>query len=210
MTVDDLIKKHYAGVSLGERVLATHIEEAISKEQFPILDAGCGSRAKWIRRFGANGHVIGMDLDVEFPPGLPIVRGDLCKLPFRDASFSFMFSRSVFEHLAKPRDVLNEFHRILKPGGRCAVLTPNFYDYSSIAAWLIPHAYHKKFVHGVYGPNIYDPFPVLYRANTPGYFRKLAATGGHWKVIRISGLRHYPAHLPFSRSLFRFGILYDK
>ncbi len=210
MPAEDLIVKYYDSIPSGERVLATLIQAAIAEKRFPILDAGCGSKAKWIRRFGDCGQIVGIDLDSQYPPGLPITRGNLGKLPFPDALFSFVFSRSVFEHLDEPTGVLDEFYRVLKPGGRCAILTPNFYDYSSIVAWMTPHAFHRIFLSKVYGPGSYDPFPVLYRANTPGFFRKYAQRSNRWKVIRISGLRHYPANLSFSRTLFRVGVLYDK
>jgi SAM-dependent methyltransferase len=210
MRVDDLIRKHYTDIPRGESVLATLIEEAIAEKRFPILDAGCGTKAKWIQRFGAFGPIVGVDLDTEFPPGLPIARANLAELPFGDASFSFIFSRSVFEHLPEPTNVLNEFGRVLKPRGRCAILTPNFYDYSSIIAWATPHSFHEKFISKLYGARAYDPFPVLYRSNTPRYFLDFARENKGWKIVRISGLRHYPANLSFSRILFRIGIVYDK
>lgn len=209
--VNDLVRKYYADVPLGREILSGLIEEAIAQKQFPILDAGCGRHGNWIRRFGPQGRVVGMDLGSELASDVPVVCGDLASIPFRDASFSFVFSRSVFEHLAKPDEVLTEFHRILKPGGRCAILTPNRYDYSSVVAALTPQAFHDFFIHGVYGDKAaYDTYPVLYRANTPGYFREIAMQKQSWRIVRISGLRHYPANLMFSRILFRMGVYYDK
>jgi ubiquinone/menaquinone biosynthesis C-methylase UbiE len=209
--VNDLIWKYYADVPLGLEVLLGLIKEAIAQKQLPILDAGCGRHGIVIRRFGPEARVFGMDLGSELPSDLPVVSGDLASIPFRDASFSFVFCRSVFEHLVKPEEVLSEFHRILKPGGRCAILTPNRYDYSSVVAALTPQAFHDFFVHGVYGENAaYDTYPVLYRANTPRYYRRVASQKESWTIVRISGLRHYPANLAFSRILFRMGVYYDK
>ena len=209
--VDDLINKYYANVSLGREILSGLIEEAIAEKRFPILDAGCGRQGKWIRRFGPEARIVGLDIGPELPSDLPMVCGDLARIPFRDATFSFVYSLAVFEHLAEPENALNEFWRILKPGGRCAILTPNRYDYSSLVAFLTPQAFHKFFVHVVYGEHAYDTYPVLYRANTPRYFRRLATPRRYnWKIVRIAGLRHYPANLAFSRTLFRMGVLFDK
>jgi|HubBroStandDraft_6_1064221.scaffolds.fasta_scaffold21435_2 SAM-dependent methyltransferase len=209
--VNDLFRKYYADVPLGLEILSGLIGGAIAEKRFPILDAGCGRHGLLTRRFGPEAHIIGMDLGSKLPSDLPVVCGDLARIPFGDASFSFVFCRSVFEHLARPDDVLREFHRILKPGGQCAILTPNRYDYTSVAAALTPQAFHDFFVHGVYGENAaYDTYPVLYKANTPGYYRRIASQNGNWRVVRISGLRHYPANLMFSRILFRLGIVYDK
>src|ERR1700730_6821800 len=208
--VNDLINKYYAEVSLGKELILGLIQEAVSQGRVPILDAGCGREGKWMRRFGPEARMMGLDLGPELLLDLPVVCGDLARIPFADASFSFIFSRSVFEHLAEPDAVLHEFFRILRPGRRSAILTPNRYDYSSIVAFLTPQAFHDFFVHRVYGESAaYDTYPVLYRANTPGYFQK-SARSQNWKIVRISGLRHYPANLAFSRTLFRAGVFYDK
>ena len=209
--VNDLVCKYYADVTLGKELLSNLIQEAIAQKQFPILDAGCGRHGNWVRRFGPDARVIGMDLGSDLASDVPVISGDLGNIPFRDESFSFVFSRSVFEHLAKPDEVLKEFHRILKPGGRCAILTPNRYDYSSIVAALTPQAFHEFFVRRVYGETAaYDTYPVLYRANTPGYFRKVASQKAGWKIVQLLGLRHYPANFAFSRILFRLGIYFDE
>ena len=209
--VNDLVCKYYADVTLGKELLSNLIQEAIAQKQFPILDAGCGRHGNWVRRFGPDARVIGMDLGSDLTSDVPVISGDLGNIPFRDESFSFVFSRSVFEHLAKPDEVLKEFHRILKPGGRCAILTPNRYDYSSIVAALTPQAFHEFFVRRVYGETAaYDTYPVLYRANTPGYFRKVASQKAGWKIVQLLGLRHYPANFAFSRILFRLGIYFDE
>jgi SAM-dependent methyltransferase len=42
---------------------------------------------------------------------------DAERMSFEDASFDFVYSRSVFEHLERPHRVLYEIQRVLKPGG---------------------------------------------------------------------------------------------
>jgi SAM-dependent methyltransferase len=47
-------------------------------------------------------------------------------LPFEDNSFDFVTYTDVIEHHAfSPRPVLREIHRVLVPGGRVIILTPN-------------------------------------------------------------------------------------
>jgi SAM-dependent methyltransferase len=111
--------------------------------------------------------------------------------------------------LAEPDKVMDEICRTLKPGGFCVILTPNRYDYSSVVARFTPQRFHGWFVNRIYGSNTYDTFPTLYRANTPSYFKKLAQRSEGWKIRKVTGLRHYPANLIFSRILFRVGVLYD-
>jgi|SRR5271157_2441214 len=207
--VDDLIDKYYASVSMGERALEATIRENLPSTRSRILDAGCGEDAPFTRKLRADAWVAGIDLCRQLPRDLPVVCGDLAHLPFSDNSFSIVFSRSVFEHLADPDRVMEEICRILRPGGVCIILTPNRYDYSSIVAQLTPQWFHAWFVNLVYGSHTYDTFPTLYRANTPAYFRQLAERNKNWKIRKVFGLRHYPANLLFSRTLFRLGILYD-
>lgn len=207
--VDDLIDKYYAEVPIGERALEATIRELLPASRVRALDAGCGVDAPFTRKLSAAASIVGIDLCRDLPSDLPTVCGDLGRLPFSDQAFSIVFSRSVFEHLTEPDQVMNEIHRTLKPGGFCVILTPSRYDYSSVIAQLTPQWFHQWFVGRVFGAATYDTFPVVYRANTPGYFRNLARKQSGWRIKTLTGLRHYPANLIFSRLLFRLGVLYD-
>lgn len=46
-------------------------------------------------------------------------------LPFRDASFDWVISFQVIEHIRDDRAFVAEIHRVLRPGGRFLVTTPN-------------------------------------------------------------------------------------
>jgi SAM-dependent methyltransferase len=206
--VDDLIRRFYFQVPIGQRSLEAAIGEALAAGHTAALDAGCGADAPLTRKFSQLIPTIGIDLCEGLPRDLRVVTGDLANLPFHDGSFSLVFSRSVFEHLTHPDQVLNEFHRVLRPNGVCVILTPNKFDYSSVAAALTPQWFHEWFVTRLYRSASYDTFPTVYRANTPGFFRAVAK-GTTWRIKRISGVRHYPVNLGFSRILFRIGIFYD-
>src|SRR5215469_8276550 len=209
--VQDLINQFYSEVSIGQRALEGAIREAIALGGGSLgLDAGCGIDAPLTRKFGEQIRVVGIDLCRGLPRDLPVVTGDLSQLPFPDETFSIIFSRSVFEHLTDPEQVMAEFERVLQPSGRCIILTPNRFDYSSIVAASTPQWFHDWFIRKVYDAAAYDTFPTVYRANTPRFFRSLVNRTGKWRIQSISGLRHYPANLAFSRLLFRLGIIYDR
>jgi len=62
--------------------------------------------------------------------------------PFKDESFDVVFCSHVIEHLRSPYDVLKEFHRILKRGGKLILGIPNpncvyfdFYPLSKDRSW---------------------------------------------------------------------------
>ncbi len=46
-----------------------------------------------------------------------ILQMDATKMMFAPGSFDFVYSFSVFEHLGDPTSVLQEMHRVLRPGG---------------------------------------------------------------------------------------------
>jgi ubiquinone/menaquinone biosynthesis C-methylase UbiE len=97
-----------------------------------VLDLGCGSggatRAA-ARAVGPEGLVVGIDSSAEAialarertPADLPVVyrRGDaqsLASIP--DRSFDCVIASMVLEQLPDMRRVLEEAHRVLRPGGR--------------------------------------------------------------------------------------------
>lgn len=52
-------------------------------------------------------------------------------LPFPNDTFEMVYAEHLFEHLDYPRDakhLLREALRVLKPGGRCSIVIPNFGD----------------------------------------------------------------------------------
>jgi len=49
---------------------------------------------------------------------------DICSIPQPDASFDVVLCSEVLEHLPDPAKVLNEFSRLLKPGGKLILTAP--------------------------------------------------------------------------------------
>jgi SAM-dependent methyltransferase len=58
--------------------------------------------------------------------GLDIVEADLNgAMPFADSTFSCVYALSLLEHLLNPCRFMLECRRVLQPGGRLVLLTPN-------------------------------------------------------------------------------------
>jgi SAM-dependent methyltransferase len=96
--------------------------------------------------------------------GLQIVQVDLNHpLPFADRSFQCVFGFSVLEHLVNGCRFLQESHRVLKPGGRLVLITPNlsaWFNVFLLASGKMPSS----------GPH---PDSIeLIQKNTPIQFRK--------------------------------------
>lgn len=92
-----------------------------------ILDAGCGQGTPVLRRLSEQATAIGVDfsreqlrLAAETVPTAPLVHGDMTALPFRDDVFDAATAYNSVIHvpLADHETVLDEFARVLHPGGR--------------------------------------------------------------------------------------------
>ena len=94
-----------------------------------IVDLGCGSgRALvWNRALGAE--AIGIDISPFFSEDarrdVPLLLGDLRRLPFADGTFTKAWSLDVLEHLSREAlgAMLAEANRVLAPGGQLFVYT---------------------------------------------------------------------------------------
>jgi SAM-dependent methyltransferase len=69
----------------------------------------------------------GARADMEELLGAPVhlLDKESCRLPFPDGHFDLLVSIDVHEHLRQPERLVAEFLRVLKPGGRAVVSTPN-------------------------------------------------------------------------------------
>jgi SAM-dependent methyltransferase len=209
---DDLYSKYYAGRKFHDALY----RELIGRYLEPgarLLDAGCGRYLKFCREFSPVAHVVGIDLERSFETNnehVPYaVRGDLGALPFPPDCFDMVISRSVVEHLEDPPRVFREFFRVLRPGGRVVILTPNKYDYVSLIAAITPYRLHRSLVSRIFRVPEDDVFPTLYRANTLSAIRK-AMTAAGLVEREMDTINHYPAYLMFSPLLFRLGVLLER
>jgi SAM-dependent methyltransferase len=87
-----------------------------------ILDVGCGIKkapgAIGVDRNPASAADVICDLD-SFP------------YPFADSSFDRLQAIHVIEHVSDVIRTMEEFHRLVRPGGRVRLATPHYTDFSS-------------------------------------------------------------------------------
>jgi 2-polyprenyl-3-methyl-5-hydroxy-6-metoxy-1,4-benzoquinol methylase len=124
---------HYSAESEFERSSKKMMRAMVpASPVLRILDIGCGTglNASFLK---AAGHtVVGVDLS---PVAIDRFRekdfeGFVCDvetqgIPSPDASFDLVYASEVIEHCADTAAFLNEVFRVLKPGGKAVVSTPN-------------------------------------------------------------------------------------
>ena len=140
--IDDPIVKHYDAEAVHyDRRWRAYIDatiEAVSQSldlagDERLLDAPCGTGAleSWLRVRHPTVHVVGVDAsrsmlslakakhsDVDYA----WLNADVHRLPLDDGSFDVVVCANSFHCFDRPREVLVEFRRVLKPHGRLILL----------------------------------------------------------------------------------------
>ena len=106
-----------------------------------VLDAPCG-QGLLARALARAGHEVwACDLDPDALAASHDVRfhvADLnASLPYPDAFFDAVVSLEGVEHLTRPAACLTEFARVLRPGGRLVLTTPNVNNVQSRAHYFL-------------------------------------------------------------------------
>ena len=117
-----------------------------------ILDAGCGSSLT----VQSLNNVVGMDFNfgkLRFLRryGMPLVRGSAFALPFADQSFDCVVSQEVIEHLPYDEVIFTEMRRVLRPGGKLILGTPDYSTWQwpaieTVYGWLMPGGYKDEHI----------------------------------------------------------------
>ncbi len=58
------------------------------------------------------------------------------ELPFKEHNFDIAYSIEVIEHLKNPYDFIQEMFRVIRPGGRIIITTPNILNLTSRVSYL--------------------------------------------------------------------------
>jgi len=101
-----------------------------------VLDAGCGpnpifsimlARSRFVVSLDISWSIVRLAVQRAKAAGMHVhgVVGDLEALPFRDGSFNGSVCEDTIEHLPDDRKGASELARVLAPGGRVILGTPN-------------------------------------------------------------------------------------
>lgn len=130
-----------------QRMRFKHVTELIANSG-PVLDVGCGSS----RIIGAlpKGSValdpLIRKLRYARKFSRAMVNGSGFELPFPDSSFECVLCSQVIEHVPKESPILSELRRVLKPGGRLVLGTPDYANWE----WVLTEKLYGLFAPGAY------------------------------------------------------------
>ena len=164
---EDLVRLRTQQVLTAPRRLrkdvAGWLAGAVSQDAW--LDLGCGPGMLLAAAAGLKGPGAGVGVDVSMTwlvvakrlivahGGTPVLAAGLAEaLPFADDALSGVVSLDVIEHVDLPDVFLREIDRVVRPGGRLALSTPNRFSLSPephVMVWgvgLLPRRYQAPYV----------------------------------------------------------------
>ncbi len=131
------IAKGVTGPGMAEEVRIARLLMGLGAGD-SVLDLACGPgnfSREFARVVGPDGLVVGVDVSTTMLDraaqdlrrsgleNLAFVRGDATALPFADSSFNAVCCFAALHLMSDPMLVLDELTRVLKPGGRIALMT---------------------------------------------------------------------------------------
>jgi len=120
---------------INTQLINNHLNK-IDKNDYSILDAGCGlgENLDEIFKQNINAKIIGMDIHLPdlkkakkmMGDKVTFIHCDCLNMKLDDNSIDIVLSNQVLEHIKEYDQYLSEIARVLKKGGLFVISTPNF------------------------------------------------------------------------------------
>jgi SAM-dependent methyltransferase len=160
-----------------------------------VLDLGCGKR----KLPGALGIDVNANSDADVIHDL-----NAFPYPFDEDAFDRVHCDGILEHLDNVVGVMEELHRITRPGGVVEIITPYF---TSVDAFTDPT--HKHYFSARSFTYFTGEFPEYGFYSAKARFRRKKIEISFWRLPRLGGLR--PQHLLGAHWLAnRFTSIYER
>ena len=110
------------------KLIREHLGDLAGKR---VLDVGCG-KGRFARVFQEQqpeAEIWGLDISEEMlrfvPEGIHTRAGSMTELPFEDGLFDGAYATESLEHAVEIEKAVSEICRVVKPGGRIAIIDKN-------------------------------------------------------------------------------------
>jgi len=186
---------------------------ALGRPDVDLVEVGCGRTGGFLQRLAPHfRRVYGFDPEVPSVSqegNIQLSPGFAEHLDLPDASVDVVISIDVVEHLDDPKTSFSEFLRVLRPGGRILLITPNKMHPPLLAARLLSHRTRQVVNGWTTGTHADDTFRTFYRLNSAAAFKALARALA-MKVISVDYVSNHPEYLMFSRLSYRIGVSLER
>ncbi|RIB24418.1 S-adenosyl-L-methionine-dependent methyltransferase [Gigaspora rosea] len=133
---DRLHLQHYILKNVWQSIFSAPVDHLLKQEGAKVLDAGTGA-GSWLFEMATDypkAKFIGIDIaPIQSshikPSNVEIIKGNILeRLPFNDNTFDYVFQRTLYVGIPENKwpSVINEFVRVLKPGGYLELLEADF------------------------------------------------------------------------------------
>ena len=138
----------------GKLIMIDELVRPHLKAGSRLLEIGCGAGNLLLQATVQGSYPVALDLSMqaltfvrsrlqETQSGADVPSGYACTqaigefLPLADKSFDCVLMSEVIEHLEAPQISVREAARVLRPGGRLLVTTPNYRSFWPLMEWAV-------------------------------------------------------------------------
>lgn len=140
---------HRGKLTMIDQLIRPHLQAGSR-----VLEIGCGAGNLLLQATVSGSYPLALDLSMqaltfvrsrleeaisggEAPDGYACTQAIGEYLPLKDESFDCVLMSEVIEHLEAPQISIGEAARVLLPGGRLLITTPNYHSFWPVMEWAV-------------------------------------------------------------------------
>lgn len=178
------LEKTLKKVPAGSRIL----DAGAGEQQYKRLCSHLNYVSQDFGQYNGQGNGAGLQTESWDQSKLDVI-SDITSIPEPDASFDAIMCIEVFEHIPEPVKAVEEFSRILKPGG-ILIITAPFCSLTHFAPYYFANGYSKYWYEKILSENDFKIEEIDFNGNFFEYLaqelRRIPSMGKRYTKLNIS------------------------